>query len=207
MRMILILIGLLVLCGCGKQEGMAPTPPALQPTGRPALAGKVVMIIAHKEFRDEELTETRKVLERANQTIAVASSDLSPATGMLGMQAPVDLLVKDVKAADYDAVVFVGGSGAQEYWDDPTAQQLARDAVAQGKVLGAICFAPVTLANAGVLEGKQATVWRAEADRLKARGADYTGAKVQVDGDVITANGPEAAQEFGQALVKALAAK
>jgi protease I len=209
MRMIPIpiLVALLMVFGCGPKQVSVPGSPGRGPSAAPGAAGKAVMIIAHKDFRDEELTETRRVLEQANQTVVVASSDLSPATGMLDMQAPVDLLVKDVKAADYDAVVFVGGSGAQEYWDDPAAQQLARDAVAQGKVLGAICFAPVTLANAGVLQGKKATVWRSEVGRLKAQGADYTGAKVQVDGRIVTADGPEAAPEFGKALLKVLAEK
>jgi protease I len=63
----------------------------------------------------------------------------------------------------------------------------------------------VTLANAGVLSGRRATVFSSEAGKLKAKGAEYTGAKVERDGKIITGSGPEAAEEFGRAIVKALA--
>ncbi len=203
MRMWPILISLLVLCGCATKEP-APRTPAAVPTEGGMRAAKVVMLIGHRDFRDEELLTPKRLLEENGAAVLIASSDLSPAKGMLGATVTPDLLVKDVKVADYDAVVFVGGTGAQEYWDDPAAQQIARDAVAQDKVLGAICLAPVTLANAGVLKGKKATVWPSEGAKLKAKGADYTGVKVQVDGRIITANGPEAAEEFGKAVLKAL---
>jgi len=207
MRMWPILISLLVWCGCAKKEATHPTPPTPPtPAQSAANSSKVLMIVAHQDFRDEELTEPRRVLEEAGCAVEVASSAFPAAKGMLGLQVPVNLLVKDANVADYGAVVFVGGPGAEEYWEDPAAQQIARDAVAQDKVLGAICLAPVTLANAGVLSGKKATVWQSEGPRLKAKGADYTAAKVQVDGRIITANGPEAAEEFGRAVLKALQA-
>jgi protease I len=94
--------------------------------------------------------------------------------------------------------------GATEYWNDSQAIAIAKSAAGKGKLLGAICIAPVTLANAGLLEGKKATVWESEVDKLKAKGAKYTGAAVEVDGNVITANGPEAAAGFGSAIVVAL---
>ena len=105
---------------------------------------------------------------------------------------------------DYDAVVFVGGVGAQEYWADSTAHAIAKAAVDSGKVLGAICIAPVTLGNAGVLSGKRATVWSSERERLEAGGAVYTGADVEVDGRVVTASGPGAAKEFGKRIATLL---
>jgi len=165
---------------------------------------RVVLIIAAKGFRDEELQRPQAILKRAGVQIAIASSSLSTATGMLGGTAKPDLLLRDVKVEDYDAVVFVGGAGSSEYWNDPTAHALARKAVEAGKVLGAICIAPVTLANADLLRGKKATVWSTEAPRLKAGGAVYTGKGVEVDGRIITADGPASAEAFGNAIRKAL---
>jgi len=172
----------------------------------PDLEGRrVVMVIAHRDFRDEELLKPKALLEKAGARVAVASSSLEPATGALGAKVTPDVLLKDVDAGDYEAVVFIGGPGAKEYWDDRTAHALARAGVEQGKVVAAICIAPVTLANAGVLDGKKATVWRTEAGRLRAQGADYTGTDVEVEGRLITANGPEAAEDFGKAIAEALA--
>jgi len=168
---------------------------------------EVVMIIAPKDFRDEELFETKKVLEDAGATVTVASTGLDEATGMLGGTVKPDILIGDIKAADFDAVIFVGGSGASVYWDDPAAHAIAKATVKSGKVLGAICIAPVTLAKAGVLDGKTATVWKPEKGALEASGATYSGAAVEVDGTIITGNGPKASKAFAQAIAKALAAR
>lgn len=166
---------------------------------------KVVMIIANKNFRDEELLHTKAVLEGQGAKVTVASSSMNTAKGMLGATADPDVLYNQVKVQDYDAVVFVGGSGATEYWNDPTAHSIAKACVNNSKILGAICIAPVTLANAGLLSGKKATVWSSEVDKLKAKGADYTGTDVEEDGQIITADGPTSARKFGNALAKALA--
>jgi protease I len=39
---------------------------------------------------------------------------------------------------------------------------------------------------------------------LEGKGAKYTGKSVEVDGNIITGNGPDAAREFGRAIAKAL---
>jgi protease I len=166
---------------------------------------KVVMIIANQNFRDEELQKPKAILEGQGAEVTVASSSLKKAKGMLGATVAPDVLYNEINVQDYDAVVFVGGSGATEYWNDPTAHTIANECVKSGIILGSICIAPVTLANAGVLSGKKATVWSSEVDKLKAKGVNYTGADVQEDGQIITADGPTSASKFGNALVKALA--
>jgi protease I len=123
---------------------------------------------------------------------------------MLGAKVTPDILLKDVNTDDYNAIVFVGGSGASEYWDDMVAHKIAKDTIKKQKTLAAICIAPVTLANAGVLSGKRATVWPSEADMLVKKGASYTGSAVEVDGKLITANGPAAAKEFAEAILKSI---
>ena len=53
------------------------------------------------------------------------------------------------------------------------------------------------------IRGKKATVWDSEgaqATILEQEGAEYTGEPVTIDGKIVTANGPAAAEEFGQAL-------
>jgi protease I len=186
--------------GCRKEKGEEP-----EAGGLPSIAGKtVVMVIASENFRDEELFEPKKIVEKAGGKVVVASSSLETAKGMLGKTAKPDVLLESVKAEDLDALVFIGGSGASEYWNDATAHALAKAAAEKGKLVSAICIAPVTLANAGLLEGKKATVWSGEAAKIKAKGATYTGAGVEIDGDIITANGPKSAAAFGRAIVRAL---
>ncbi len=168
------------------------------------MAKKIVMVIASKDFRDEEYAKPRAALEKAGHAVTVACSKLAEAKGMLGMKVKPDVLLKDVKSADYDAIVFVGGGGSTEYWDDAVAHRLAREFAEKQKPTTAICLAPVTLAKAGLLKGRAATVWPDAAGEMKKQGAQMKTQGVVADGNFITADGPQSAEEFGKALVKAL---
>jgi len=165
---------------------------------------KVVMIIAEKDFRDEELLEPKEILLKSGYSVKVASTSLDEATGMLGAKVKPDMLVKDIDVKDFDAVVFIGGGGAEQYWDDPLAHDIAREAVKQKKLLAAICIAPVTLARAGLLRDKNATVWAPDSGSLASAGANYTGESVEQDGKIITGSGPKAAKAFGNRIAEAL---
>jgi len=169
------------------------------------LAGKrVVMIIAHNGFRDEELMEPKEILEGEGAEVVVASSSLDEAHGMKGATVKPDILLDDIDVSKFDAVIFVGGVGASEYWNNPKAHQIAKEALDSGKVVTAICIAPVTLANAGILKGKKATVFPSEREKLRAAGAIYTGRDVEEDGMIVTGNGPSAARKFGQTIAEKL---
>ncbi|MBI5360439.1 MAG: DJ-1/PfpI family protein [Planctomycetes bacterium] len=173
-----------------------------------SLAGKnILMVIAPKDFRDEELFIPKEYFEKNKATVVVASSQTGTVIGMKGGKAEPDILLKDVDASGYDAVVFVGGSGAKVYFDDATAQGIALKAVENDKILAAICLAPSILANAGILRNRKATVFKSETDNLKANDVKYADQTVVRDGSIITGNGPDAAMEFAQEISKALAGK
>jgi len=168
----------------------------------------IAYIIAKNGFRDEEYFIPQEILIAAGHTVVTASNGSAGenATGSHGREAHIDINIADVKAAEFDAVVFAGGSGARENLDNEESYRIIRDAVAQGKLLGAMCIAPTILAHAGVLKGKKATVWSSSTDKdpiavLKSAGAEYVDAPVVHDGAIITANGPKAAQAFGEALI------
>jgi len=165
---------------------------------------KAVLIIAHKNFRDEEFLRPKEILEKNGVEVTVASSAMGPARGMLGVVVEPDMLVGDINVSDYDAVVFIGGSGSSEFFDNQTAHSIAQQAAASGKLLGAICIAPSTLANAEILVGRRATSYPSEEGNLKSKGAIFTGTGVETDGKIITADGPSSAEQFGQALIDAL---
>lgn len=165
---------------------------------------KVLVVIAKSRFRDEEYLEPRKALEAAGAVVTVASSSLDTAEGMLGLKVKPDVLIRDVKEGDYDGIVFIGGGGASEYFDSSAAHKLVQSFFAHGKLTSAICIAPATLANAGVLKGKKATAFPSSETALKAKGAVLTKADVVVDGHVVTGIGPEAAKRFGEKLVEVL---
>lgn len=165
---------------------------------------RIVMVIAPEMFRDEEYAEPKAVLESAGHDIVTASTRPGTCTGKLGMVAIAEMSVADAAEQVWDAAVFVGGGGSAVFFDDMDAHRLASDTLDRGAVLAAICIAPSTLAHAGLLEGVRATAFASQEDDLKRHGAIWTGESVTSDGRIITANGPEAAHLFGEAIAAAL---
>jgi protease I len=186
--------------------------PAAQKQAARKKAGRKIMqsavfIIAKNDFRDEEYLRPKEILEKAGVKTFTASSKTGEVNGLLGAKAKADILVKDVKPENYDAVIFIGGPGAQEYFDDPAAHNVAVETVKHDKLLGAICIAPVTLARAGVLKNKKATCFYSMRGELKAHGALVSEEPVVEDGKLVTADGPGSAKEFGALLLKNLSKK
>ncbi|WP_052300351.1 DJ-1/PfpI family protein [Opitutus terrae] len=164
----------------------------------------IALVIAPGEFRDEEYIEPKTLFEQHGARTVTISTTLEPVTGMLGATVQATLLLKDAQADNFDAVVFVGGMGARRLYHEPEALRLARQAVAHNKVVGAICLAPNILAQAGVLKNRRATAWAFEVPAAEA--VNQVGESVVRDGRIITANGPQAATPFAQAIAELLLA-
>ena len=176
--------------------------------GQAGAAGKkAVLIIGSQNFRDEELFETKRVLDAAQVQTVIASTKTGIIRGTLGNVAEASIPVNRLQVDDYDAIIFIGGPGAAEYVGNPSIMNMVRETVRKGKVLAAIGVAPTILANANVLAGIQATSFLSERDILIQAGAIYTGFAVQRDRSIITATGPEAAIQFGRVIVDALSGR
>jgi len=170
---------------------------------------KVVIIIAFTDFKDEEYFIPKEILEESGIKVVTASNSKGIARSIAKKETKVDISLDELNVADYDAIVFIGGPGCVENLDNQTSYQIAKEAIKQDKVLAAICISPIILAKAGVLKGKKATVWSNPADKspieiLEQNKAVYEDKDVVVDGRIITACGPEAAEEFGKAIVESL---
>jgi protease I len=173
------------------------------------MAKKIAIIIAFNNFRDEEYFIPKQVLELEGNQVITVSSQLGKAIGTYGGEVDVDMILGDIKINEFDAIIFAGGSGALAYLENKTCLEIAKEAVLRNKVLGAICIGPAILAKAGVLSGKKATVWSSPLDKsaikiLKEEGAIFEDNQVVQDGNIITANGPEASRKFGEAIAKLL---
>ena len=167
------------------------------------MAKQALIIIAKEGFQDKELEGTEAGLKSAGFEITFASTEAGICTGKYGDRKEANIGLFDVDVEAFDRVAFIGGPGAHALADNKEAQRIAKEAISLEKVLGAICIAPTILAKAGVLKGKKATVSNKDGkpgELLEAHGAMYTGDPVTVDGLIVTANGPEAAVEFGKRL-------
>jgi protease I len=157
---------------------------------------KVLSVIASTGFQEIEYGNSKKALEEHGHLVVTAST-VKVATDRQGNSQKADVLLKDVKTKNYDAILFVGGLGSHSYFDDPLAHRLAQEFFKVGKLTTAICAAPVILGRAGLLKGKKATCWPAQEQDLEDSGAIFTKQAVVSDGLLVTADGPKSAEAFG----------
>ena len=144
------------------------------------------------------------LLRRAG--IEVVSAGLKPGVvkASRGVQLVPDLTLDSALQDEYDMVVLPGGMpGAAHLKADPRILRLLKDMAAAGKYTAAICAAPMVLAEAGVLEGRQATSYPGFLDALP--GVTVSAAAVVQDGKVLTSRGPGTAMDFALALIETLA--
>ena len=191
------------------KQSIAPSPSSSVTFPSKNMEKKILMVVAFKDFKDEEYFVTKEVLEKANFLIETTSSQKGIALGTEGNEAIITLLPNEINPRDYEGIVFVGGSGMGKELENQEFQKLAQGFVKNDKIVTAICVAPGLLAKAGVLEGKKATVWSSALDKsgikiLENNGAIYDQGPVVIDGKIITANGPDAASQFGETIVNQL---
>lgn len=169
---------------------------------------KILMVIAFKQFRDEELVHPMQVFEAGGAVVDVASTETGVAEGMMGLKRDVTLTLDDVAGKTYDAVVVVGGGGSPEFlWDNVRLKEIVTRHHGMGRVVAAICLSSVVLAKAGLLKGVPATVWQSP-ESMKVFdecGVSFQNSPVVSSGKIVTGNGPTAAREFGEAVIKAVA--
>lgn len=170
---------------------------------------KVLIAISPEKFRDEELAEPVAALTKAGIAFDIASTRRGTCTGMLNAKATATLSFEEVEPKTYDALIIVGGNGTPAHlWDDEILTALVRHFEEKGKVIAAICLAPVVLARAGILKGKKATYSENPTAfrEMKAGGAVLVNQPVVIDTRIVTGNGPSASKAFAEAVIKTMTA-
>lgn len=170
---------------------------------------KILYIIAQQNFRDEELTIPKQILEKQGVKVTVASATADEARGMLGLRIRPDIMIREVNPNNFDALIIAGGTGSPRLADLPEALSVVRRFHSQGKLIAAICVAPYVLAKAGILKEIKVTAYPADfvLAELRRAGALYQEESVVIDGKIITADGPESAKQFGENITKVLSQK
>lgn len=170
---------------------------------------KILFLVAREGFQTKEYNDPKEILMLAGHTVVTASRDGGIAVSNVGEQIETDLKLSDVVVADYDGVFIIGGPGCLTYLDNVETVCIMREAKVKDKIIyGAICVAPRILAKAKLLDGIRITGWDNDG-KLGAicenGGCVQELRPVMRDGRVITANGPQSAKDFGDAIVAALA--
>jgi Tol biopolymer transport system component/putative intracellular protease/amidase len=169
-------------------------------------AHPAVLLVFGQQFIPTIYETEVPLLEEAGQAVIVASRTLDPlATKGSSLQVPPDLLLEDVRVEDYDAIIFNCDNDLTFGNAKDQTSRIAQEAVATGKVVGAICSGPRVLAYADVVTGRITTGEPSQTCRmLEDAGAICTGAQVERDGRMITARDRYAVQRFTKTILEAL---
>ena len=171
---------------------------------------KRILILATDGFEQSELIEPKKALETAGFITIVAAPQSGSIKGWnqkdWGESVPVDALIDDVDADDFDALLLPGGQMNPDILRMNTrAVELVEEFDDAGKPIAAICHGPWLLVEADILDGRTVTGWPSIRTDLANAGADVVDQEVAVDGNIITSRKPEDIPAFSRALIDALA--
>jgi protease I len=171
------------------------------------LDGKRVAILATDGVEEVELTKPRAAVTDAGATAHVVSLGTDPIQAMNGDIEPaatyeVDKAVADADAADYDGLIMPGGTvNADRLRVDADARAFVEAFFAAGKPVAAICHAPWTLVEAGLVKGRTLTSYPSLRTDIINAGGTAVDDEVAIDGNLVTSRDPDDLPAFCRAVV------
>lgn len=164
------------------------------------MAKKVYIFLA-EGFEEIEAIAVIDLLRRAGLTaITVAVGTSLEVAGAHHIPVRADKALQDINPKEADALVLPGGlPGVTNLNESDVLRAMIQEATADGRLVAAICAAPMILGQLGLLNGKRATCYPSFEPHLK--GYIPTSEAVVVDGHIITASGVGVALEFALAIV------
>ncbi len=155
-------------------------------------------------FEEVEALIPLDIMRRAGvefKTVSVTGSAV--VEGAHGVKIEADLLIEDADFSDADLLMLPGGlPGATNLNEHEGVKKALVEHNIRGRMIGAICAAPMVLGGLGMLEGKRATCYPGFEKYLE--GAEYTNELCTVDGNITTGEGPAAAFPYAYTLLEAL---
>ena len=174
------------------------------------LKGKKIAFLAAEMFEEVELAEPWKALEQAGAELELVSLEDGEVQGFNHYDKAgsykVDKTVEEANASDYDALVLPGGVGNPDNLrQDENAVSFVRDFFEQGKPVGAICHAPWTLIEAGVVRGRTLPSFPSLQTDIRNAGGNWVDEQVHVDNGLVTSRKPDDIPAFNKKLIEEFA--
>lgn len=162
------------------------------------------LVLLAEGAEEMEATITVDVLRRAAIEVVVAGlAGADPVRCSRGVRLVPDVALADA-AGPFDVVVLPGGKGgADRLAASPAVGEILRAQVTAGRLVAAICAAPIALAAHGVLGGLRMACHPSVNDVVAAHGK-LTHAPVVEDGPLVTSQGPGTAFLFALAIITRL---
>src|SRR5215213_2646918 len=174
------------------------------------LQGKrIAFVVAPEGTEQVELMEPWKAVEEAGGTPELLSTDEGQVQAFnhldKGDTFTVDRTVSEADASEYDGLVLPGGVANPDFLRmDQDAVTFVRAFFEQAKPVAAICHAPWTLIEAGVVKGRKLTSWPSLQTDLRNAGANWVDEEVVVDQGLVTSRKPDDLPAFCDKAVEEL---
>ncbi len=176
-----------------------------------SLEGKRVAILVAEGFEQAELEGPKQALEEAGaETLIVSPAEEGRVQGWqhfdLGDLYEVDVPLAEADAAEFDALLLPGGvANPDQLRMQPEAVNFVRAFFDAGKPVAAICHAPWTLIEAGVVKGRTLTSWPSVKTDLVNAGANWVDQEVVVDNGLVTSRKPDDIPAFNEKMLEEFA--
>ena len=175
--------------------------------GKNGLDKVKVLVLVHDGFEETEFIAPVDLLRRAGAEVTVVSmTGDRQMKGSHGITILSDALWEEAGDAFEADCLFLPGGGRNSHSlrDDERVTELAARMFKKGRVVSAICAAPIALERAGILYGRRVTSYP---ECLTGSDYEYLTEPVVEDGNLITGRGAGCATEFGLKLVEKLFGK
>lgn len=174
------------------------------------LQGKKVAILATDGFEQSELFEPKKALEEVGAEVSIVSLKSGEIKGWdetdWGKSIKVDLTIDEANSDDFDALQLPGGvMNPDKLRTEEKALNFVKSFFDAGKPVAAICHAPWTLINAGVVKGKEMTSYHTIRKDLENAGAKWVDEEVVVDNGLVTSRNPNDIPAFNKKMIEEIA--
>ena len=171
---------------------------------------RIAILVANEGVEEVELTSPRDALAETGAEIDLIAPEKGEVQAFnhldKGETFAVDKAVSDANPDDYDGLVLPGGvANPDQLRTDTDAVHFVRAFFEAGKPVGAICHAPWTLINAGVVDGRTLTSWPSLQTDLRNAGAEWVDEEVHVDQGLVSSRKPDDLEAFNAKLVEELA--
>jgi len=159
---------------------------------------KRALILIHPGFEEMEAVAPIDLLERAEVEVVQASTaEVTLVEGRNGITLQADCLFSEVADQEFDAVILPGGPGIKKLRGKVRLIAFICRHHEAGKLIAAICAAPLLLLDAGLLKGVDYTAHPSTKEELP----DPAQGSVVHHGTILTSVGAGTATEFALALV------
>ncbi|MFN2530052.1 MAG: type 1 glutamine amidotransferase domain-containing protein [Pyrinomonadaceae bacterium] len=174
------------------------------------LEGKRIAILVANGFEQVEMMEPKKALEDAGARADIVSPEDREVQGWnhddKADSFPVDVSLNRARSDDFDALMLPGGvRNPDQLRMSPRAVEFVGGFFAAGKPVAAICHAPWTLIEAGVVKGKTVTSWPSLKTDLINAGANWIDQEVVVDGGLVSSRKPDDIPAFNKKMIEEFA--